>query len=82
VGLSLLSPSLSSHVAPTLLSFAPGNEGARDARIGGSAKSCADYRNTGLLSFGEAEEASEAGPSKEQERKRKGLTRMDRTSTQ
>ena len=42
----------------------------------------ADDRNTGLLSFGEAEEGSEAGPSKEQERKRKGLTRKDRTSTQ
>ena len=36
-------------------------------------------RNTGLLSFGEAEEGSEAGPSKEKERERKkGLTRMDR----
>ena len=41
----------------------------------------ANNRNTGLLSFGEAEEGSEAGPSKEQERKRKGLTRMDRKST-
>jgi hypothetical protein len=50
-------------------------------RIGESTQSSADYRNTGLLSFGEAEEGSEAGPSKEQERKRKGLTRMDRTST-
>jgi hypothetical protein len=40
----------------------------------------ADRRNTGLLSFGEAEEGSEAGPSKEKEKeteKRKGLTRMD-----
>jgi hypothetical protein len=35
VGLSLLSPSLSSHVAPTLLSFAPGNEGDEGREDGG-----------------------------------------------
>jgi hypothetical protein len=50
-------------------------------RQGRVQENSADNRNTGLLSFGEAEEGSEAGPSKEQERKRKGLTRMDRTST-
>lgn len=40
----------------------------------------ADSRNTGLLSFGEAEEGAEAGPSEKKERERKGLTRMDRMS--
>jgi hypothetical protein len=64
------------------LSFAAGHAGEEgDEEIGESTESRANNRNTGLLSFGEAEEGSEAGPSKEQERKRKGLTRMDRTST-
>jgi len=36
-----------------------------------------DFRNTGLLSFGEAEEGSEEAEKAAKE-KRKGLTRMDR----
>ena len=35
-----------------------------------------DFRNTGLLSFGEAEEGSEEAEKAAKE-KRKGLTRMD-----
>jgi hypothetical protein len=77
----LCSLSILSLLAPSLLSFAPGNEGEEGSEDKGVQGSSADYRNTGLLSFGEAEEGSEAGPSKEQERKRKGLTRMDCTST-
>jgi hypothetical protein len=63
------------------LSFARGNEGDEGSEDRGVQEKSADNRNTGLLSFGEAEEGSEAGPSKEQERKRKGLTRMDRMSS-
>jgi hypothetical protein len=81
VGLSLLLPFHLSLLALSLSSFVRGNQGDEGrVEIRDSTESSADYRNTGLLSFGEAEEGSEAGPSKEQERKRKGLTRMDRTS--
>jgi hypothetical protein len=37
----------------------------------------ADGRNTGLLSFGEAEEGSEEAEKEKEKAKRKGLTRMD-----